>query len=662
MRYPDRQDRRGRPALAAPAAAPARPLRRLLVVFAAILGFVAVLVYPAASSATDLELVFCTSSIDPKCQPGNIPILIEAGIISGGGTTTTTATVAGGTAVAALPIAPGPFAWLLGGATTVVGADLALNQNGLTGGRIKTDPNYATEPGDAICDNVVPGGYFVSYSQLLAADATCSAMPMTNLSPPYYARNQLVELTHDGPGVALGKAYVDYQVAGWENLAPDHGGRLNLQCRNTTTGVRYEQSVPIYSSAGVLQNGSGRLECDTAPTSIDLVYWSSSNAAGSGTLYGVVTDYTGTIGAPAPGGNTIEGTIGGSVSCVGPDGVIYQRGINASINVTAGQDVVIPDVRCNGGDLAVETELDWTPAGSETPTSIVPPTAPLPQITELPGQYPDCFGAGALACKLTLWRLGTGGQLDSCGTIGQLCEGWAQHPTPAELYKCKYGPYDVDLRACSAYRAPSTGVLPNVDQEGNWLPINHPVPQPLPNDTGTGTAPTTVPFPADGFRDAEGNPTNCWPTGWGVFNPYAWVYQPMMCAALALFIPRQTVLQQIATDTRDAYAGSIIGHGFEAGDQILNVLPQGVSIDCAGPPVIFGGPLNDLGISGTYFPLNSCSEPMSTFRTIAYWALPAFTLFGLLFALTRYVAAIIGFVGAGSTNETAEWERKVKFS
>lgn len=620
-------------------------IKRALVVGFAGLAIAGLLTAPAAGVSGDFEAenVFCTSTIDPRCQLGNLPILIEAGVISGGGTTASTATVAGGTAVAALPIAPGPFAWLLGGATTVVGAELALNQNGLTGARIKTDPNYASEPGDAICDNIVPGGYFVSYAQLLAAPSTCSAMPLTNISSPYYARNQLVELTHSDPGSALGKAYVDYTVQGWEPLAPDHGGRLNLNCRNTTTGDRYEHSVPIYSSGGSLLNSSGRLQCETAPTVIDVVYWSSSNATGSGTLYGVVTDYTGTVGAPAPGGNTIEGTIGGSVKCVGPDGIIYDRGINAPISVTAGQDVVIPDVKCNGGDLAVETELDWTPAGSETPTSIVPPTAPLPQITELPTQYPDCFGAGALACKLTLWKLGTGGQLESCGSIGQLCLGWTAIPNPAQVYKCKYGPYDVDLNACSAYRNPEVGVLPNVDENGNWLPINTPPPNPLPNDTGTGTIP-------GGDPNNDNQSSDCWPTGWGVLNPLSWVYQPIRCALEWAFVPRQSALTQTAVRVQTAWAGTSVMQGTMVATAVPAMLPQGANSDCRGPAVVFGSSLNEYGIGGTFYPLSACNEPWSTLASVSRIAIPILLAFVLFLAFTRYVAGVVGFGGLGSSS------------
>ena len=154
----------------------------------------------------------------------------------------------------------------------------------------------------------------------------------------------------------------------------------------------------------------------------------------------------------------------------------------------------------------------------------------------MPNDYPDCFGPGVGGCRLELFKIGLGGQLESCGSIGQLCIGWAQIPNPSLSYKCFYGPYEIDLNACSAYRAPQVGVLPNVDPEtGEWLPVSTPIPTPLPNDTGTGTAPGTGESTDPGSSD-------CWPSGWGVFNPLAWVYMPVGCALRAAFIPSPTVV------------------------------------------------------------------------------------------------------------------------
>lgn len=237
---------------------------------------------------------------------------------------------------------------------------------------------------------------------------------------------------------------------------------------------------------------------------------------------------------------------------------------------------------------------------------------------------PECMEG---TCLLDLTKDGVG----SCFQSPTQCVDWYTDPDKATKYSCLYGTHVVDLAECTVY-APT--FQPGASTTGNVY-----------GDPESGAA-VTNPTPTPG-SDPDGSGQACWPSGWAVFNPLEWVYRPIVCAASWAFVPRQEVLVTVANRTSNAWNGTIVGQGIQMASGVGGVLPEGVTSDCSGPPVTFGPPLDDLGIEGTYYPLNSCDEPMSTVRTVAYWALPAFMAFGLLFALIRYIAAILGYVPLG---------------
>lgn len=657
MRYPDRGDRRGRQAGAAAAARPQRPLHiRLALFLGAALGMAVLLVYPAASVATDPEyngeLVFCTSSIDIKCQPANLPILMEFGIASGGGVTTAT----GVAASAALNPSIVTGAGIVGLGTVLAGETIgpgALGIGGISNQVIKTDPGYSNGgregffPDRSICSGSWVGGWFLGYD-------SCNRVLEVGV--------ELVGELHPVYGSA-NSAVITVDI---RNMVDPFAGAVQFRRYCYDTGDDPSLTSSYSNTVTTLVNENGSLNSNWGGSGS--AKWTSGQASMSfscppGDLVARVTTISQGLfpsesnslwfgpmlpGAPVAGPDGITGTVTSTVTCRptagGSDYVVTET---LSMTVASGHDMPIPDAQCAPGDIAVSGSVGWTPQGG-TMVELVPETFAPTEVVELPNDYPDCFNGAVQGCKLELWKIGLGGSMESCGSVGQLCQGWAQHPDPASQYQCMYGPYPIHINACSAYRAPEVGILPNVDDEGDWLPPSAPIPNPLPNDTGTGTAPGGANFPV-GELGPDGQPTNCWPTGWGVFNPFSWVFQPVMCAAQALFVPRQSVLLATATATQEAWSNSIIGHAEDQVDQILTGLPNVLDAGCLGPPVVFGTELEDFGMTGTWFPLNSCDEPMATVRTIAYWALPAFTAFGLAFALVRYVAAILGFVALGGT-------------
>jgi hypothetical protein len=242
----------------------------------------------------------------------------------------------------------------------------------------------------------------------------------------------------------------------------------------------------------------------------------------------------------------------GTVECTsatGPRTVTF----SFSVSITAGEDIAIPDVLCDADEVATGTEVEFAPSTGGTPVEVIPPTSPDPIIGDLPVDYPDCFGPAVNSCRLELWKVGPGGDLEFCGSIGQLCLGWASTPGAETRYQCKYGHYVLPLDACSAYRDPTVGVLPNWDPAtSDWFPYNAPVPSPLPNDTGTGGLPGVD-------LDGEITYSECWPSGWGALNPLAWVFQPVRCALEWAFVPRQSVMVTYGAEVTLALADTSVG-------------------------------------------------------------------------------------------------------
>lgn len=293
---------------------------------------------------------------------------------------------------------------------------------------------------------------------------------------------------------------------------------------------------------------------------------------------------------------------------------------------------VLPNVVCPdlpAGDVLTSTEIrevnledgSWHTLWSETATTEYQAAQQL---------APECSNG---TCMLDLRRAG-----QSCFQAPDTCADWFTDPNKETNYSCHYGTHVVDLAECNVY-APA--FQPGSSTTGDTL-----------GDPTTGDAMTNP--GAFAGADPTGAGRDCFAAGWGATNPIEWVFRPIQCALEWAFVPRQTVVTEIALDTREAWNDTLPGQGAALAAGLADQLPAGVSANCIGPAVTFGGNLSDFGMDGTWYPLNSCQEPMATVRTVAYWALPAFTAFGLIFALIRYTAAILGFVEFGMLSDREE--------
>lgn len=612
-----------------------RTLALILLVLVTAFAVTAPIAVPSASAAQ----MFCTSSIDPRCQPANLPILIDAGVISNGSATAVSTTTTAGTAVA--PLTTGSAVGVGGilGLGTIFGGAPVLGAKGFGGLVIKTDPSFTTPPSDAACSNVPGAPYSFTYDAFMDAPSLCIDAPLRILTGGFAPAGYL-DFTFSEPyttgSMPNVQGFIDWEVnPGFTPTLGTAGGGLGAYCQSTSTGqFELRQTVNLELNGSTFSPGSsGTLGCAGVGWQVVMVVWTHWKTSADGLQGGVLVDTTGTLELPEGGGTDVTGTLTGELTCRDfGTGNPYSVGIATAVNVLAGANFAIPDYLCDEGDIATGGTIDWTPSTGGAPVPLVPPTTVPSTITEIPNDYPDCFGPGVNPCKLELYKIGLGGQLESCGSIGQLCIGWAQLPDAAQSYRCFYGPYEIDLNACSAYRSPELGILPNVNEAGEWLPITAPPPNPLPNPVETWNPGEPVPGTTPGSGE-ETQARECWPTGWGVLNPFSWVYMPVSCALEWAFVPRESVMTATATQLSTALDDTAIAQVTEmVGGWNVNPSLTGCKISYV-----------HWTTGQTIDVVNACDGPMATLAAMS--RLLTFVTACILVAnvVRRQIAAIVDY-------------------
>lgn len=616
-----------------------------------------VLVAPGASVAPFApESVFCTSSIDPKCQPQNLPILIEAGIISapgaattGGGGATAAAVITGtaGTVGVAALVTAGPC--LVG--TLECQTKATLKKEGWVDVGYVPDHTW-TNPA-AGTHTLCPNPSLVTQAGLAAAgypgkDPICDAMRMSGSVP-----NGILKVDIEGSeasGFTITTEVIDVG-AGTEIIG------VRVWCYAAGVGAAGSSTLVTVDVGGAATIGATTTDTWTPDPATCLtggrepmigIYQQSSPWTAStsmGILYSNGRDFD------TPSATDVEVNLRSTVECkdtAGDTRLLSLVGlVSYTIGVAVGQALGFPEAKCDDGEIAIGGELEVSHDGGTSWTKVGEAAAPE-VITDLPVEYPLCFSPGA-GCKLTLWKITPDG-VEFCGSIGQNCAGWNQTPLDLveSMYQCRYGTYVINLRYCSAYRDPSVGILPNVDEEGNPLPIDAPLP-----GSGGGN-PSYVVDPVTGEQvlapapeDYE-NPAGCWPTGWGVVNPFAWVYMPVRCVIEWAFVPRTEVVQAVGLQVRTAWSDTSLAQPAAVVESWAASLPAGLEGSCLGPVLDLNDPaLAEYGFSGTYYPLQACDEPLATIAAIARVVLSGSIMLAAAYAIVRYLAATFGYVGVG---------------
>ena len=583
-------------------------------------------------------------------NPANAPILLELGMLSTeGGSTLVAPAAAGSAAVGGVnwagvwTAAAGAF---LGGGSWL-GA-LYMGSNGWSGQELKLDPAYVVSDAPRYC-----GTTDVTVTPSANVAPTCDSGYGMSYKPGVgYQSRYKIRYSNFVTGVGASSRRTltfHYQVtegtrpeSGWSDMlgAPTVGGaNVYLRCSTTTTTLvvsnRSDMSgdMTVTCAAGTA----------TAPMWLyapagNAGYDMDTNAGAAGLLYSTAT---GSYTAPT---FLVQGNVRSTVTCQRTNGTTHDVQLVAVFEAH-GVPIPVPDARCPAGELAIDGTVEWQPNGVGSWVTLVEADVP-PAVQDWAETYPDCYAPGASLCAITLWRKQPDGALESCGPIGQYCPDWAL--TDPDLmgnrYQCKYGVTLTDIGMCSAYRSPTTGVQANVDENLDWLPPNAPVTTP--------NVKTDEELQELGIDFGEvidtGGTGPCWPSSWGIFNPLSWVYMPIRCAAIDLFVPSQLAMTAAQAQLQTAIDDSIFGDAETLVDAMVVPFQIG-STGCSGPPFrinIQGLP--GVGMDETYYPLSACTGPMvgvaGFFRILSQ----GFILVGSGLASVRYFASIAGFVGPGS--------------
>lgn len=366
-------------------------------------------------------------------------------------------------------------------------------------------------------------------------------------------------------------------------------------------GVTSAMRIELYNPSGVLMSGTdttGTTAMDTA----DPRYGLSSSACGTygattKTYTGIVSNAAGLghvqvyasgltvgqlgrydpIGFPArpPGSTDRTGQITRTLQCTGVAGMV-------EVTVT---DTITLDIMGGFGETSAISCPEGTVVTGWSGTFMGPDGIPIEfttgtvpsWVSDIPVEYPDCLTG---VCTIQLWQLGPDGiDYDWCGYGAEACSRWVQDPARATNYQCRYGPYDVPLEWCAAYRYPGS-VTPTTTVAGAPTAGANATPVP---DLGVGTLPD--PDPGDPAPNPGGDPLappgvdpygppvpgadlatdgECVPSGWGIFNPVQWVLRPVKCALVWAFVPREGVI----ADSFEVGRSALDAHG------VLRVVPQ----------------------------------------------------------------------------------------
>lgn len=647
-------------------------MRRSLLVTALALALGAFLaVVPTNFTPQQAAHAFCASSTDPRCAGANLPILLDAGIAVAGavpgtstplgvpGTpdgpprTTTSTPTRGvvGLVLSAAAIAAGMFA--ADSLQSSVGGwiDGLLKQDGFDGSVATLGDGWLSGgcPTFQLPSRDMTGALRTAYvnEQWAPQRADCPVFSdLVRRSDHRVEANSTVTVTL--AGVLATAATVDIHVVDhWTGTNRNVPYTVTLVCQ---TGTGALSDHVIVSSTGIW-SGTYSASCPTGRTTwaVHASYIQGHGSNSDPWTYVLLWKDTGAV---APGG-LATGSIQIDVTCRSANGDRLVS-VTTPFEQAPGTDLSLPEAKCLPSEVAVGIEGWVTHNGQTYP--LFEPTTVNPLLAGAPIEYPDCFD-GSRVCVVELQQR-SGSTWVTCGSIGQFCMDWARTDTSviADQYRCVYGSHVLTLDHCSMYRAPAVGPLPNYNPDTGELhkpgdPVpNREFPSPKPEtNAGTQAPPAPAPSPG-GLPDFGVDPSNCWPTGWGVLNPVAWVLMPVQCALSWAFVPRPQAVEALQLEFMARADATLAGSPIEALATIPALFTQPGG-GCAGPPLH----INMLGVNYTGYPFNACDEPMAGAAALvrSFASVSIYFLAG--FAIIRYFSSVFGFVQfGGSTTSTAK--------
>jgi hypothetical protein len=253
-----------------------------------------------------------------------------------------------------------------------------------------------------------------------------------------------------------------------------------------------------------------------------------------------------------------------------------------------------------------------------------------PEYQEM-AEFSECMDG---SCLLDLVKVGAG----SCLMGNADCADWFTAADRDTSYTCRFGTHDVPLSECFVYApgfnaAQSTSTAPLGDAAGN------PIKSDIAPSKDSGAFATPVGDPAASRE--------CFPSGWGVFNPFNWVLQPIRCGLEWAFVPREAKVMASTENIRTAINNSGVGSVQAIITQMGDV---GLSEQCGGIPFTFD--IYTIHVEDRI--LAACpGDPLaSTAALVKAVAVPAIWSIAAL-AWVRYIAQIFGYAAFGREADKA---------
>lgn len=243
------------------------------------------------------------------------------------------------------------------------------------------------------------------------------------------------------------------------------------------------------------------------------------------------------LGAPLPPGDVEFGEAEVTARCIntqtGEEVELQSRsalGTSGTVVVPSCKQHLGDDYRGKGFTVApTKPEIDNEPIPDEIE---VPDFLPFDWDELIPEpddpDWQPCHGTRK-GCTLDIW-------IDNqpCTVGTGVCTKWVKvlEANPSRV-KCVLGSREVAMKYCR----PALQDLYKPDTEvDTGTKTEVPVTGNTDTSTGTGTSTQTRPKESSDGPVQDG----CFPKGWGVFNPFEWVYKPVVCALKAAFIPSRT--------------------------------------------------------------------------------------------------------------------------
>lgn len=626
----------------------------LLAVAFAVTGSVILSGSPAAALA-------CYSSL--TCNPANLPILAEAGMLA---TTAsgTTVTGAGTTAVIATGTVAtgGGFAAGISGATTLyagagaVGAATAavigsavMTSLGVQGVKLKTTKGSG---GSSVrCPVPVVDG--TSPRTIPEANCTTSLVVRYGaaVSDGYTTEGQPKQYDMTRGAVTVSDQTVRIAFA----LTPSgSSGEIATFLPLCAYDAGENNPVQWTSASNPPSDGVGTAElvCNTTVSDRPLIGAATRISWTKYTrLYQML--WTPNFTEENPG---YKGQLRTTVQCAGRDGTTPVSATKR-VDQEGGLELDTPDATCPAGDLAVSFTVDYLADGSTTwlPLTTGDSTGEVKNLVQL---YPDCFGPGVSPCRLDLQTKVGDTSWASCGAAAVGCPDWVSQAEAApDRYRCKYGKSVLELDYCSAYRRPGS-VLPNTKKAPDGTPVRVPITAPVPPATSaplkvTDTTGQTVELGKDGSPAGSlgDGSSDCWQDGWGTQNPLTWVLTPVQCAFRWAFIPRESVVADFQTTVTDAYNEAPPG---KVQRMVAGVVPDvppsgcsGITLDLTGWRGLIESSGMDRGVwSGNVTLLAACEgDQLRTAAIATNVILSAVIVFMVFRTWPRLIGRMFGYGG-----------------